>query len=31
MKLVRGCWNSPTTFESGFARTMAWYEQNQWL
>ncbi len=31
MKMVSGCWDSPTSFESGFARTMAWYEQNRWL
>jgi nucleoside-diphosphate-sugar epimerase len=24
-------WSARTTFESGFARTVAWYEQNRWL
>ena len=24
-------WSAGTTFESGFARTVAWYEQNRWL
>jgi nucleoside-diphosphate-sugar epimerase len=24
-------WSASTTFEDGFARTLAWYEQNRWL
>jgi nucleoside-diphosphate-sugar epimerase len=24
-------WSASTTFESGFARTMSWYERQQWL